>query len=36
MMKIEHSVVINRPIEGVFAYVTKPENTPKWQSGIAG
>ncbi len=34
MVKIEHSVVINRPIEEVFAYVTQPENTPKWQSGM--
>lgn len=34
MMKIEHSVVIDRPIEEVFAYLTRPENTPKWQSGM--
>jgi len=33
-MKIEHSVVINRPVEEVFTYVTKPENTPKWQTGM--
>lgn len=33
-MKIEHSVVINRPVEEVFDYVTKPENTPRWQSGM--
>lgn len=34
MVKIEHSVVINRPVAEVFAYVTRPENTPKWQSGM--
>lgn len=34
MMKIEHNIVIDRPIEEVFAYVTRPENTPKWQSGM--
>lgn len=34
MVKIEHSVVINRPVAEVFAYVTRPENTPRWQSGM--
>lgn len=34
MAKIEHSVVIHRPIEEVFAYVARPENTPNWQSGM--
>lgn len=34
MVKIEHSVVIDLPVKEVFAYVTRPENTPKWQSGM--
>jgi uncharacterized protein YndB with AHSA1/START domain len=34
MRRIEVSVVINRPIEEVFAYVTNPENEPLWQSGV--
>lgn len=33
-MKIEYSVVIERSVEDVFTYMTKPENTPKWQSGM--
>jgi uncharacterized protein YndB with AHSA1/START domain len=33
-MKIETSIVINRPIEDVFVYSTDPENTPKWQTGL--
>ena len=33
-MKIETSVVINRPIEDVFVYSTDPENTPEWQTGL--
>ena len=28
----EHSVVINRPVEEVFAFVTDPNNDPLWQS----
>ncbi len=30
MTKLEHSVVINRPIEDVFAFLANPENTPLW------
>ncbi len=33
-MKIETSVVINRPIEDVFNYSTDPGNTPEWQTGL--
>ena len=32
MIKIEHSVVINRPVEEVFAYATDPANLPQWQT----
>jgi uncharacterized membrane protein len=28
----EHSVVINRPVEEVFAFATDPNNDPLWQS----
>ncbi|NIS83510.1 MAG: hypothetical protein GTO14_25680 [Anaerolineales bacterium] len=34
MMKIEHSVVIERPIEEVFAFLNDAENNPTWQSGV--
>ena len=30
MIKVETSVVVNQPIEKVFAFVTKPENDAKW------
>ena len=34
MIRIEHSVVINRPVEDVFAFVANVENNPQWQSGV--
>ena len=34
MIKIEQSVVINRPVEEVFAFVTDYETHLQWQSGI--
>ena len=34
MIKIETSVVINRPIEKVFEFVTTPENDVQWLAGI--
>ncbi|TEU13463.1 MAG: hypothetical protein E3J21_18580 [Anaerolineales bacterium] len=34
MIKIEQSVVINRPIEEVFAFVTDYETHLQWQSGV--
>lgn len=34
MIKIEQSVVINRPVEEVFAYILNPENDTTWQSGV--
>lgn len=30
MVKFEHSIVINRPVDEVFAFVTNPENDPLW------
>jgi uncharacterized protein YndB with AHSA1/START domain len=32
MVKIEQSVVINRPVEDVFAFMSNPKNDPQWQS----
>jgi uncharacterized membrane protein len=32
--RVEHSVVIDRPVEEVFAYVTDANNDPLWQSSI--
>jgi uncharacterized membrane protein len=34
MIKAGTSVIINRPVEAVFAFVSNPENSPKWGSGI--
>jgi len=34
VIKAERTVVIDRPIEEVFAYVTDQTNTPKWQAGL--
>jgi uncharacterized membrane protein len=34
MIKVEHSVVINRPVAEVFAFVTDPANNTKWQDGL--
>jgi uncharacterized membrane protein len=34
MAEVEASVVINRPIEEVFAFAGNVENNPQWQSGV--
>jgi uncharacterized membrane protein len=34
MIKVETSVMINRPIEEVFVYATNPENIPIWRSHV--
>jgi len=34
MARIEASVVINRPLEEVFAFVGNIENNPQWQSSV--
>jgi uncharacterized protein YndB with AHSA1/START domain len=34
MIKQEKSIVIRRPIEEVFDYVSDQRNTPQWQSGL--
>jgi uncharacterized membrane protein len=34
MVKNEMSIIINRPIEEVFAYVSNLQNGPQWQTGL--
>ena len=34
MISVEKSVVINKPLEVVYAFVSDTNNDPKWQSGI--
>jgi len=34
MFTVEQSIIINRPIEDVFAYVTTPSNIPKWRPDV--
>jgi uncharacterized protein YndB with AHSA1/START domain len=34
MVEVEASVLINRPIEEVFGFVTKPENDAQWYIGV--
>ena len=36
MITIEHSVVINRPIEDVFAFLSNIENESQWQNRAGG
>ena len=33
-MTLEHEIVIERPLDEVFAFVTDPANAPRWQSGV--
>ena len=34
MIKVESSVVINKPLAEVFAFATNNDNTTKWQGGV--
>lgn len=34
MLKHSASIVIDRPVDHVFAFLADLENTPKWQSGV--
>ncbi len=34
MLEVEHSIVINRPVEQVWNYLTDFENTPSWDIGV--
>jgi uncharacterized protein YndB with AHSA1/START domain len=33
-MRLEHSVVVERPVDDVFAFLADPDNLPRWQSGL--
>jgi uncharacterized membrane protein len=33
-VRLEHSLVIARPVGDVFAFVADPTNLPQWQSGL--
>ncbi len=33
-MRVEHSVVINRPVEEVFEFMSDPRNNEQWQAWI--
>ena len=34
MIRIETSIVINRPVKEVFAFLSNFENWPKWSPGL--
>ena len=34
MIKVESSIVIDKPVEEVFAFTTNSENNAKWQDGV--
>lgn len=34
MIQVEDSIIINRPIEEVFAFVADQTNAPQWQDGL--
>ena len=34
MLTVEGSIVIGRPAEDVFAYVSDQTNAPRWQRGL--
>ena len=34
MIKVEKSIVINKPVDEVFQFVTGPDNYTKWQAGV--
>jgi len=34
MISVKHSIVVDRPLQDVFNYLTTPENTPEWQESV--
>ena len=34
MIELEHSVVINRPVQEVFSYITEVKNLPTWMTEL--
>ena len=33
-MRVEHELVVNRPVAEVFAYLTDVKNVPEWQTSV--
>jgi uncharacterized protein YndB with AHSA1/START domain len=33
-VRLQHSVVVARPVDDVFAFLADPDNLPRWQSGL--
>jgi uncharacterized protein YndB with AHSA1/START domain len=33
-MRLEHSLVVERPVDEVFAFLADPQNLPRWQSDV--
>ena len=34
MIRVEHELVVHRPLAAVFDYVSDPANVPEWQTGV--
>ena len=34
MAKLEHSIVVNRPVAEVWGFISEPGSDAKWQSGV--
>lgn len=34
MIKAEHTITIDKPVEEVYAFTNDPDNTSKWQPGV--
>jgi uncharacterized membrane protein len=34
MIKVENSIIVQKPVETVFAFAVNPENATKWQGGV--
>jgi carbon monoxide dehydrogenase subunit G len=35
MVRIRHSIVVHRPVQEVFQYISNPDNAAEWVAGIA-
>lgn len=34
VIRVKHSIVVDRPLKEVFDYLTNPEKTPEWQESV--
>lgn len=34
MIRVKHSIIVDRPLPEVFEYLTTPEKTPEWQEAV--